>query len=470
MLPHDTAEAGVAEIPWVVCGIACDIAASTVSAPSALADRRSRRLDALVLGAARDSPLYRRLLGEVNGPVALERLPVMHKAMLMRHFDAWVTDPDIRLRDLRDFLADDARIGRPFLGRYTVWQSSGSTGGPGVFVQDPMAMSIYDALEAVRRPPTLTRCFDPWFATERIAFIGATHGHFASVVAVRRARRLNPVLGPNLHEVSFLQPVSDLVAQLDELKPSIVCTYPSLAVLLAGERLAGHLRSSPREMWTGGETLTSAAREYIRQAFGCSVVNSYGASELLPLAAECGRGRLHLNADWAILEPVDDRGNAVPDDVMSSSCLLTNLANLVQPIIRYDLGDSVSRSSHRCACGSSLPVIDVLGRQDDILWLDDGQVHAGVPPLGVCGVLEDDAELFDFQLEQLAPASLRLSTRLSDGPARAKLQRGREALEAYFARLGCAHVRISIRTGTPGKRGAGGKVRRVLGMGRKPAD
>ncbi len=44
--------------------------------------------------------------------------------------------------------------------------------------------------------------------------------------------------------------------------------------------------------------------------------------------------------------------------------VLTNLANTVQPLIRYDLGDQVTMQTERCMCGSPLPVIEVQGRQD----------------------------------------------------------------------------------------------------------
>jgi phenylacetate-CoA ligase len=47
-------------------------------------------------------------------------------------------------------------------------------------------------------------------------------------------------------------------------------------------------------------------RSCIEQAFGATVRNSYGASEFLPIAWECTHGRLHVNADWVILEPVDE--------------------------------------------------------------------------------------------------------------------------------------------------------------------
>src|SRR5262249_40061474 len=143
----------------------------------ALAARRASRLTALLRSAAAGSAMYRRLLGRRDlSTVRLHDLPVAHKGELMRHFDDWVADPQLRLPALRRFLADASRIGEPFLGRYTVWESSGSNGEPGVFVQDARAMAVYDVLEGLRRPPRdpLRRWLDPWGLGERIVFVGAT--------------------------------------------------------------------------------------------------------------------------------------------------------------------------------------------------------------------------------------------------------------------------------------------------------
>ena len=415
--------------PWLSASCAADVAAASQSGPDALATLRDGRLAALLEAAGRGSALYRPLLqGRDPAAVRLHELPVMHKASLMRRFDDWVTDPLLRLDDLRRFTADASRIAEPFLGRYVVWESSGSSGEPGIFVQDASAMAAYDALEALRRPVLrpLQRALDPWGLGERVAFVGATGGHFASTVSIERLRRLNPALSRGLHGVSFLQPTERLVAQLQALQPTIVATYPSAAVLLAEEQAAGRLDIAPQEIWTGGETLSPVKRRFIEQSFGCPVANSYGASEFLTLAFDCPHGRLHLNSDWAILESVDDHGAAVPDGQPGSTALLTNLANHVQPLIRYDLGDSITLHAPGCACGSMLPVVEVQGRCDDTLRLGrPGTPAVRVLALALSTVLEDDAGLFDFQVLQQGPCDLLLRTGLDGAAGQRAVRRAR---------------------------------------------
>lgn len=454
--------------PWRSCTVTADAAAAGYASAQALAQRRARRLASLLRAAESGSRLYHRYLKGCNlASPDLSALPVVHKADLMRHFDDWVTNPEIHLDALRRFTADRSRIADPFLNRYVVWESSGSSGEPGIFIQDVLAMAVNDALEALRRPVVrpMQQLLDPWGLNERIAFVGAIDGHFASTVSIERLRRLNPALSGYLHSVSFLQPIAQLVAKLNAIAPTVIATYPSMAVVLAEEQQAGRLKIAPGEICTGGENLSPAMRVFIRQVFACPVVNSYGTSEFLSLAFECRHGHLHLNSDWAILEPVDDQGHPVPPGEASSTTLLTNLANHLQPLIRYDLGDRVALHAQICECGSHLPVIEVQGRSDDMLQLRMPDSHmVRLLPLALSTVLEDDAGLFDFQLVQQGPCELLLRTGLRGAIANSSLRRAREVLSAFLIQQGAEGVTIHCRSGAPGCTGSSGKTKRVIAM------
>jgi phenylacetate-coenzyme A ligase PaaK-like adenylate-forming protein len=386
----------------------------------------------------------------------------------MARFDDWVADPRVRLAELRRFVAAARRVGDAYLGRYAVWESSGSTGEPGLFINDAAALAVYDALEALRRhsPRPLIRLVDPLYLSERIAFVGALGGHFASAATMERLRRLNPLLAPRLRSLSFLQPVVALAAEIDAFQPTIISTYPSAAVILAEEQAAGRLHAQPREIWTGGEALTPSMRAFLIEAFQCPVSNDYGASEFLALACECPLGRLHANTDWALLEPVDDAGRPVPPGTPGARCLLTNLANHAQPLLRYELGDRVCLHDRPCACGSPFPVIEDQGRSDDTLRLGRGKAIVRLSPLALSTVLEDDAGLFDFQLVQQGPQRLELTTRLRGPAARTSLQRGRAALLEFIAGQGARGVAIHCRSSEPIRQRASGKIPRVLAASR----
>jgi phenylacetate-CoA ligase len=440
--------------PWLTSAFLVDAALAAQSTPEGLAARRERRWQELRDAARRGSSWYRDRLRPESPWQSVEPST---KGELMAHFDAWVTDPRLNLQTLREFLLDPSKIGQAHMGDFTVWESSGTSGQPGIFVQDSRAMAVYDALEAGRRP---ARWLDPWYVDERLALVAATGGHFASVASAQRLRTLNPAMSRNLHLLSFLQPISELANELNRLQPTIIASYPTMLAVLAHEQSQGRLHITPRELWTGGETLTPTLREHICSQFGCSLVDSYGASEFLSIAcSSCRFGVLHLNSDWVVLEPVDEHRRALPAGTVGHTTLLTNLANHVQPVIRYDIGDRVCVHERRCECGSPLPVIDVEGRMDDTLAIRGDDDHdILIAPLALTTILEDDAGVFDFRLVQRAGRSLRLSV---GGDVRAAA-RARAALHSFLRRQGAGKVRISAHSESPSARGRSGKLQRVV--------
>ncbi len=448
--------------PWRTAFVAADVLAVSHGTHAMVQARRDERLQAL-LQAATASPFWRERLQHRRAQQGLQGLPPVGKRELMASFDRWVSESRLALPALQAFTADPANIGMPFEDRWIVWESSGSSGEPGLFVQDASAMAVYDALEGLRRPvlQPLRRWLDPWLLRERIAFVGATHGHFASTVSMRRLARLQPGFAARTLAVDFLQPLPAVVAQLNDFAPSVLATYPSAALLLAQEARAGRLHLALAEVWTGGETLGPAVRAEVEAAFGCPLADSYGASEFLALAASCAHGRLHLNADWVILEPVDAQGRPVPAGVCGDKAWLTHLANHVQPLIRYELGDRVTLHDTPCACGSPLPVIEVQGRSDDVLELraTSGR-RVRLLPLALTTVIEERGGVFDFQLVQAGARALRLDVAAPHWPEDG--QRACEALRGYLSEQGLGGVRVTPRRVAAVPAGRSGKRRRVI--------
>ena len=449
--------------------VSMDVMAAQRGTAQGIAQRQQVRLSQVLSAALRDSRLYQELMPRgTDARTPLDQLPVVTRGQLMERFDDWVADPRLKLDELRAFTADPDRIAEPWLGRYMVWESSGTTGQPGIFVQDAQAMAVYDALEALRRsaPRPLAHWMDPLHLSERHAFVGVTGGHFASHVSLRRLRNLNPWLEATTRSFSIQEPTADLVRSLNEFAPTILITYPTVAALLAQEAESGRLRIAPREIWTGGETLGAGVRAYVEQRLGGVLRNSYGASEFLAMGWECAHGQMHLNADWVILEPVDERYRPVPPGEPPHAMLLTNLANTVQPLIRYELGDHVTVHAEPCACGSPLPVIEVCGRQDDPLHMAGREGGAvTLLPLALTTVLEDDAGVFDFHLRQIDSRTLVLRLPLEGEAGQAAMARCRSALKAFAAVQGLAPIRVRAELGEPVPRGRSGKACRIVACG-----
>ncbi len=162
-------------------------------------------------------------------------------------------------------------------------------------------------------------------------------------------------------------PLPELVAQLNAFQPALLAPYATTAALLATEQQAGRLRIRPALVALAAEGLPDGEPARIAAGFGSIVGNSYAATECPFLSYSCRDGWLHVDADWVILEPVDADHHPTPPRQQSHTVLVTNLANRVQPILRYNLGDSVLQRPEPCPCGNPLPAIRVWGRTADLL-------------------------------------------------------------------------------------------------------
>jgi phenylacetate-coenzyme A ligase PaaK-like adenylate-forming protein len=283
------------------------------------------------------------------------------------------------------------------------------------------------------------------------------------MVQMCRLQRLYPWAARAMQNISILQPMADVVQALNTFAPTIVATYPSVALALATHQDAGDLHIAPHAIWTGGENLSPAARTHVATRMGCTVRNHYGASEFLSIASECASGKLHANTDWLILEPVDEKYRPVPPGHVSATTLLTHLGNRVQPLLRYDLGDQITISTRPCECGSPLPVIEVSGRSDPPLEMrGKGSKAVLLLPLALTTVLEKQAGLYEFQLIQRDGWTLELRVPQAGAAAQAALARGCQALQAFAQQQGVEALTIVSRPGVALQRGKSGKVPRVI--------
>jgi phenylacetate-coenzyme A ligase PaaK-like adenylate-forming protein len=459
--------------PWLWSRTFADTWLAGLDPAGAGARQRERRLASLLTAAA-GSPLYRQRLRAAHGSTQpqLQALEPVGKDELMHRFDEWSTDRRVTRAAVEQFLHGSSRLADAFLGQYLVWTSSGTSGAPGIFVQDAASIAAYEALDAwrLRGSPAQGPPLAAWSFGQRFAFVGATGGHFAGVVSVERLRRLNTDpsiapfgwLAPTVQTFSVLSPLEELAAQLQLFAPAVLITYPSSAAALARLQLEQRLNLRLKEVWCGGEQLSDAQRALVRRAFNCPVRNNYGASEFFSIAWECEHGRLHLNDDWVILEPVDDDLRPVPSGTAARAVLLTNLANHVQPLLRYRLDDSVRFTGQRCPCGSAFPVIEVQGRSAHTLLLHGaGERPVTVLPLAVETAIEEGGQVTQFQLLCTAPDALELRFEPQVADADAAFARARRALLDYLRTLGLGSIRVVHGRGRPLRERRSGKLCRV---------
>ncbi|MET0758649.1 MAG: AMP-binding protein [Mycobacterium sp.] len=433
-----------------------------------VARRQQERLCNLVAYARGHSAYFAcryRDVPEVVTDVA--QLPVATKAEMMCHLDQWVTDPLVNREQAEAFIANPALIGHDYVDRYMVCTTSGSTGTPAILLHDHDALTIYNVLGYVRAlPVALFSVRNLWALLRsrgRLAAVFVTGGHFLGNTMMARRLRTMPWRARMQRLFSALSPLRELVADLNAFQPVVLGGYPSALQSLAEEQQAGRLHIHPVLVSAAGETLTAAAREQIEAAFGCRVGNYYGSSEAVGLTYECAAQRLHVNSDWYILEPVDAHDRPVPPGQLSHDVLVTNLANRIQPIIRYRLGDRVAISPEPCSCGSPFPQIRVIGRTDDVLLFptpEGGQIR--ILPLAISTVAEQTPGVASWQLIQHEPLNLtvRLAVKRPE-EEQAVWDTLQQRLGTFLAQQGATDVAVEKAAEPPQLHPRSGKFRQV---------
>lgn len=431
----------------------------------AIQRRQHDRLADIVSFARARSPYYREhyrnLPERVTDPTLL---PVTSKARLMPRFDEWITDPIVTLAAARAFIEDPTLIGEKFLGRYMVTTTSGTTGTPGIFLADRRSLAVTTALSARMLGSWLTATDVARIAGRggRIAMVIATGGHFASTAAGAALRR-NRLRRTRIGVFGVHTPMAELVEALNAFQPAILAPYASMGMLLATEQRAGRLNLHPVLVVLSAEGLPAGEYERIATAFGAKVRNSYAANECPFLSYSCQYGWLHVNSDWAILEPVDAAYQPVQRGQRSHTTLLTNLANRTQPILRYDLGDAVLVRPDPCPCGDPLPAIHVQGRTSDLLTFParNGE-RVTITPLAISLILERLPGVELFQIVHTAPTSLSIRLRPAPG---ADPEQVWQAVHTEISRLltdhKLDHVTVT-HAGEPPQQTTGGKYRSVI--------
>src|SRR6201999_369852 len=167
----------------------------------------------------------------------------------------------------------------------------------------------------------------------------------------------------------------EIVDGLNNASPPVQAlqAWPSLMRELALEAIAGRLTIKPTWVSVAGEVCTPPVREAIRSAWGIETSEFWGCSEGT-YAFPCGIGEgKHVADDLVILEPADTDGNVVPYGQPADRMLLTNLFNLTQPLIRYDLADAVTITDDPCPCGCAhRRITSVHGRINGVFEYDGG--------------------------------------------------------------------------------------------------
>jgi phenylacetate-CoA ligase len=354
-----------------------------------LAAHQRDRLRALLARAIAGSPFHAGRLRGVDPDrfelADLPRLPVMTKADMMENFDAATTDRrmtrDLVERHLGRCVTDPSLL----FGDYVVLVSGGSSGQRGLFVQTVDEYAEF-AASVTRRAMAATVAAAGGLPPEGlvIGMVGAgspVHSSgLAAVTATRPPVRLVPAPAS--------LPIAEIVRRLNAAQPPNLLAYAAKLAELAAEQRDGRLRLNLRSVSSFAEAISMPERIAVTEAFGVPVIDWFASTEGLVGHSEPGETVLTFAGDTCIAECTDDEGQPVPDGVASSKVLVTNLHNLTQPIIRYELTDRFTPAG--TSEGGALRA-SVEGRSDDLFRYPEASMHPfviGAPLLHAPAVRE----------------------------------------------------------------------------------
>lgn len=187
---------------------------------------------------------------------------------------------------------------------------------------------------------------------------------------------------------------------------------------------------------TSSEKLTSEMRKVMEEVYQCKTYDSWSGVEACALVTECEAGSLHISEDVGIIEVLDEHGNEVAEGE-TGEVVCTGLLNFDQPLIRYRIGDRMTKGKGTCKCGRAMPLIqEIEGRMEDVVTGPDGRqmvrfhgIFVGIPEIERAQVIQHQIDEIEVRLQHEKPID----------PRHLELIR-----ERMISQLGDVHVRISL--------------------------
>lgn len=354
--------------------------------------RQLKKFRRLVTHAARHSPYYQDIIKargiDVDHCVPQD-FPVLTKTGLMDNFDQIITDRTVTRRQIAHFLEGSKDSFELYDNRYYVLHSSGTSGEVGYMV--------YSCHEWARGLSGGLRVNPPGFGRRRLAYLGATEGHFAGVSFATSTQRSATRWIYDVATYDINAPLGPTLDGLNAFQPTTLMGYATALAMLAEKQLEGRLEIAPGQIQSSGEPVTHAVRERVEQVFGVPLLNVYSPTEHLIMGLD---------------RPEYDGMYLFEDDLIfefgSSHALVTNLFNFTMPLIRYRMSDVFAPAEDDI---QALPFIkvDVVGRNENApIFLNEHGEEDFIHPIIVAEFFAKNLRRFQLELEDRTRCTFRI--------------------------------------------------------------
>jgi phenylacetate-CoA ligase len=366
-----------------------EIEGAPFHSPDEVREAQFRDLCALLAHAEARVPYYRNLF---------RRLGVSSQDV--RNWDDFAQLPiltkDIIRENQRDLIREDVP-----LEKLQPHFSGGSTGVPLKFFRSSDYMEASDA--GTYR--NLEQC--GWRPGEMIAFFWGGNDKLYAMSRVefelrqfmRRTYQFDPFYSGEAE-------MADWAKRFGRVRPRVILGYASTIARFAAFLDRQHKTiGGIKGVFTTAEKLYQPQREVLERVFGCKVFDCYGSSEVQNIAAECPQGKMHINADFVVLEEDKDENKALAN--APRPFLLTSLRNWSMPFIRYRNEDGGYLSQETCSCGNHFPLmrLEIARTSDNFIFPDGRVVHGEF----FTHLMYGSDGIVTFQFHQTAPDKIILS-------------------------------------------------------------
>lgn len=319
-----------------------------------------QKFQKLISYANQNSPYYARLIREHG--LAVETctpadFPVLTKATLMANFDDIVTDRRITRQGIADFLTGSTDPKDLLFNKYTVMHTSGTSGEVGYFLNAAADLRrSYRGL--MRRRKAIRSGVKVWpikgIRRMRMAFYGATGGHYAGVTMVARMQRGWARLLIKAEAFEVNSPLPTVVEQLNIFQPDLLFGYTTALKILGEQQRQGKLTIKPVSIAATGEMVTKADVDFLTGSFGgVPVANIYACTEHMMMG--------YSNPDHETMTLADDN---LIFELYEDHSVVTNLFNYTMPLIRYRMSDILRPVSDEGV--SPIVVESLVGRSEQM--------------------------------------------------------------------------------------------------------
>jgi phenylacetate-CoA ligase len=400
---------------------------------------KAKKFRALVRHANAHSPYYADIIRERAIDIehcAPDDFPILTKSILMANFDAIVTDSRVSKLKVGDFLSHSVDPKELLFDQLTVMHTSGTSGEVGYFLYAP---SDYARLRVAswRNRKLFRRAFPLRWRMRRlkVAFYGATGGHFAGVTGVTSMQRGLARLFVKARAFEVNSPLPAIVEQLNRFQPDMLSGYTTALKMLCDEQRAGRLGIQPFVVSATGEMVTKADLNYLSSSFGGATASSlYACTEHLMLGIS--------NPDGESMTLIDDN---LIFEFYEDHSLITNLYNHTMPLIRYRMSDILrpigpAQSRH-------IVIQNLVGRTEQMPeFLNSAGVKDFISPHTINEIFVDGVTRFQMQLTSLNSFRFPICVDAGmNGAARAKAVAGvRARLAEILAQKGLGNVRFDV--------------------------